>query len=190
MEAQESHHLEKEQKHFKRLFIDVGSGRNPSAYFGTRSLAPDEAYIGIERDAEEIKKGKHWENIRINESNSENILFVQGEAKNLPLQNEATDEVLLSNVLSDPEVARDMETWRDEDISLWFQEFFRVLREGGSFLILNANSPWVAPNIETTKELLAQNGFKIIKVLTLGDKRELNAEWDELVQKPQGQDTK
>lgn len=148
----------------KRVFVEIGPRAQPVTWMGRRHFGENDMYIGIDiderelRDAPEVTDPAHT---------SENIHFLAGDARKLPLKENSVHEIYFGNVFGDSVHIR------DSDREQFVTEAKRVLKTGGELIIKETASPISQSSIG---DLLLRYGFAVEKVI-----RPTDAGWEEMV---------
>lgn len=150
----------------ERVFVEMGTGRIPVPFLGSKQFKDNERYIGVELDKESLKEARERvERVAVDE---ERIDFVEANGERLPLRSSSVDEFFLGNVLGDPRVAGGSK-------EKFIEEAERVLKKGGRLIIKENNTPL---EISELRKLLKDRKLELEKFLTPKDKN-----WSEEIQK-------
>ena len=96
------------------------------------------------------------ESVRVSIHKKDNMLFVHGDARKLPLKTESADEIFMGNVLGDPSIS-------GSDKEAMLKEARRGIKSGGRLIIRETYTPLRLKNVE---ELCRKAGFMVEKVIT------------------------
>jgi len=148
--------------------LDLGSGAGNDAFISSKLVGNKGKVIGLDMTQEMINKA----NLNKAKLQISNVEFVLGEIENMPIENDLIDVVISNCVLNLVPNKRNA-----------FREIYRVMKPGGRFsisdIVLDGNIPEKFKSVaelyagcvsgaisqEEYLEIIAQNGFKNIKIV-------------------------
>ncbi len=138
-------HTESAEKEAEHLIVEVGCGGYPHLWTFSddhkQLIKNDESvrYIGIDIDEEDLRSGKRGAEARADTSGlpGERMHFVRADGEKLPLKDAVVSELIIRNVLGDPETHELSKLWM-------LDEAARVLKIGGILTISEQYTPKVA----------------------------------------------
>ena len=128
--------------------LEVGSGRGGGASWVARSLAP-RSVVGVDFSSEAINLCNQWY------ENQDNLSFVEGNAEDLPFDDESFD--LVYNVESSHCYG---------DMGAFIEQVHRVLRKGGTFCWTDLRD---TETMSLLPEMFESRGFEIVKSANVVD---------------------
>ncbi len=158
------------EKKPQRVFVDFGAGRHPVAGADWEKFRDNYTYVAIDYDPEELKFGKNDLLEKIGYI-PENVLFVQSNGKNIPLQSNSVDEIYFGNVFGEPfrkefKKKKEPELISERktiiDIRNFVSEAGRILKDNGLIVILETYTPTDSSENDL-KKTLESAGFVIEK---------------------------
>jgi SAM-dependent methyltransferase len=100
--------------------VDIGSGAGLDVIIASRAVGPEGTVIGLDMTPEMIKQGQE----NVGKAGLFNVLFVLGEAENIPIDDGIADWVVSNCVIN-----------LSPDKEQVFREISRILKPGGQILI-------------------------------------------------------
>ena len=157
-----------EAKKPRRVFVDLGSGAVPSAFWGNREFKGDDFYVGVDNRRTMIRSALSTRNIARNKPNfdrvGQNILFVDGDVnRTLPFADASVVEVLLGNVFGEFAI---------KTMDGFLAEANRILQSNGILVVFETQTPNVTRDWRDERGvdyIVKQFGFEKIKEINSGD---------------------
>ena len=128
--------------------LEVGSGRGGGASWVARSLAP-RSLVGVDFSSKAVNLCSQWY------VNQDNLSFVEGNAEDLPFDDESFD--LVYNVESSHCYG---------DMGAFIEQVHRVLRKGGTFCWTDLRD---TETMSLLPEMFESRGFEIVKSANVVD---------------------
>lgn len=151
------------------LYVEIAFGLDPAVLRGEVRNFDNKMHLGIDpavgnyrnahgQYADAVKTHAHLFAQRVNaERPGQNIAFVIGDGSRLPLRRSSVREVFMANLLNATAIANTTKNAILADVD-------RVLEPNGR-LVVKVNWHQDAWPLEATKQLLAENGFSVRKVI-------------------------
>ena len=140
----------KKEEEPKRVYIELGAGRQPVPAEG-KAFSENDVYVGIDIKEKALKIGSKATEDRQHSSKNQNTYFVRGDATKLPLGSEISDEVFMRNILGDPGI-------EEETKESFLDEAWRITKNGGCLIITEKYTP---RKLKEVRKLLKQHGFVV-----------------------------
>ncbi|MFA5954668.1 MAG: class I SAM-dependent methyltransferase [Patescibacteria group bacterium] len=152
----------------RRIFVDLGSGKIPSAFWGDREFKDNDYYVGVENRREMIESALLSGDIVHNKENfkrtGKNILFVNGDARGpLPFADTSVDEVFLGNIFGEFAI---------KSVDGFLAEAKRILKPDGVLIVFETHTPHVTKDwrdSEGSEHIVEKFGFKKVKEVGMSD---------------------
>lgn len=135
--------FEKREQSREKLIVEVGSGSLPvvaDKYGAYRDLFDENTsarYIGIDLDPSELAHGKTLQernDMEQQRAHNDRISYVNAHAESLPIQDASVDELILRNVLGDPDIPV-------EEKHAALHEAARVLKKNALLKVIEVYTP-------------------------------------------------
>jgi hypothetical protein len=156
----------------REVFLEIGPGLTPAAITGSRTFEDGRMYVGIdssEGDYMATAEGGYGRQVQNQlavlatkmavERPDEQIVFMEGNGKHLPLADHSVKEVYMANVLTAPQ----RPSYRRRLLS----EASRVLQDDGSIVVKVSWDAWMWPKDEVTGWMNSV-GLKVASVAAAG----------------------
>lgn len=156
----------------KKVFVEIGTYSSAVTWIGNRGFGPDELYIGVDINKENASSSRSATNVYMKDrgQDTSNMLFVNADARRMPVKDGSADEVFIGNVLGDPLI-------RDVDKERFISEAERMMSENGRLIIKENNTP---ADIAKVRKFLEKNNLKEEKIIT-----NQSPEWNEAIRQYQ-----
>ncbi len=158
----------------ERLIVEIGCGEQPflqdasDEYRERFKNNPALRYIGVDISEEALRTGREVSrqvDVRRGNATADRLDLVRASAESLPFADDSAEEVVLRNVLGDPDI--DVEV-KQRAIG----EAVRILRTGGALRVIEQYTPMLV-HIEDTLHYIRNLHGGIMEELTQDEENEL-----------------
>ena len=152
-----------------KTFVEIGLYQGATIpYIGNgrfkKGKNDNNLYIGIDLRSDRVRDAKEdAESMRVDIHKKDNMLFIHGDARKLPLKTESADEIFMGNVLGDLSIS-------GSDKEAMLKEARRGIKSGGRLIIREIYTPL---RLKSVEELCRKAGFMVEKVITGKNEEEI-----------------
>ena len=144
----------------RRVFVEIGGGRNPVPLFGTKEFRENDIYLDLDARHEDLRD-KHIEfgEKKYLRDKKVKFFFIEANAENMPIQSNSVDEVCFGNILGEERI-------NHQSIDKFLTEANRILKVGGEIIVLETSTP---PHYTTIRNMVSAKGFELERKLDRSD---------------------
>src|SRR3989344_271858 len=159
----------------RRVFVEVGTNRNPVPSIGERKFGEEDIYIGFDLSEDEVRDAAYMAVMdgpeEEREHRKKNLIFMSADAKTLPLREKSVDELYFGNFFGDPRIvpyySGGPTDKAKEIVERFLDEADRVLKDKGKIIIKENIAP---ANLRFLQGAFRRKGFIVKKFVRLEDK--------------------